>query len=424
MNIESISEIIKDIDCSQETEQHSVVVEHNRIINDICNLIRSKRPGEKIESEQFSFQNTNVNVKSNDSYNINSNLFNVTKEESAGANNGSRNNSKLNESGKLKKKSLSSNNVSNKLESTPSHVTSKICQSPSFLLHTHAELVCDYFLSNSLWRLEIAQSTSDLSFVSVNLLMFNNLSAFIDKPISEIDENLLTLCKNCDQLNLTTQLKLKLKFYLFNSEMNDIYNRHTFETIIDLKKFLNSLAFSLFKQTSNKSKPRLIEKFLIDKFCPINDLLKWLNKRNSNDFCMLTEFKVYSETNTSIIDGNCLSSNAKNRLRKKLDKFKAKKSEANGVSCSVLLDDSIDSPSLPSLPIKDSILALEYKHVWTIKNWQNFLMPGANSHTFMNDLDISNIFSGEIIELNILKLGEMRGLQVVSIFIFVFYIPN
>ena len=75
MSIESISEIIKDIDCSQETEQHSVVVEHNWIINDICNLIRSKRPGEKIESEQFSFQNTNVTVKSNDSYNINSNLF-------------------------------------------------------------------------------------------------------------------------------------------------------------------------------------------------------------------------------------------------------------------------------------------------------------------------------------------------------------
>ena len=389
MNNENLSEIIKDIDCSQETQQHSVVIEHNWCISDICDLIRSKRPGEKIESEQFSYQNTNPTVKLSESYDIVSNVFNLTKEEST--ENSRKNNG--HDSCKLKKKSLSSNNISNKLDTIPSQVSSKICQSPSFLLHS--ELVCDYFLNNSLWRLEISQSTTDLSYVSVNLLLFNNISTFTDKPITSIDTNLVTLCKNCEQLNLTTQLKLKLKFYLFNGEMNDIYNRQTFETNIDLKKFLSSLEFSLFKQTSNKSKPRLIEKISIDKFCPINDLLKWLNKRNSNDFSLLVEFKFYSETKASQIDGNCLTSNAKNRLKKKLDRIKAKKLESNGIASSVLFSDSTESSQHRS-SLKDSILALEYKHVWTIKNWQHFLMTGTNSHMFMNDLDISNIFSGEI----------------------------
>jgi hypothetical protein len=386
MNIESIPEIIKDVDCLQETQQHSVVIEHNWCIGDICDLIKTKRPGEKIESEQFSYRNTDATVKSNDCYDIDSNVFSLIKEESPES---SRINNR-NDSCKLKKKSLSSNNVSSKFDSTINQVASKIFQNPSVLLHS--ELACDYFLNNSLWRLEIAQSTSDTSFVCVNLLLFNSFSSFIDKPIENIDSNLVTLCKNCEQLNLTTQLKLKLKFYLFNGEMNDIYNKQVYETNIDLKKFISSLAFALFKQASNKSKPRLIEKISIDKFCPINDLLKWLNGKSSNDFSLLVEFKIYSEAKASQIDGNCLSSNAKNRLKKKLEKIKAKKSETN--ASSTLLPDSTDTMQHRSNLTRDSILALEYKHVWTIKNWQNFLMSGTNTHMFMNDLDISNIFSG------------------------------
>ena len=386
MNHESLPEILKEIDCIQETQQHSVVIEHNWCINDICELIQSKRPGEKIESEQFSYKNNNA--KSNDS-NTNDSIFDNLKDESHDSFSAS----------KLKKKSFSSNNVYCKLD-TNNRISYKFCQNQFPL---HSELVCDYFLKNSLWRLEIAQSSSDLSFVSVNVLMFNSLSSFMDKTTSSIDTNLLTLCQNCDQLNLSAQLKLKLKFYLFNNEMNDMYIKQTFETNIDLKKFLGSLAFFLFKQTSNKNKPKLVEKFRIDKFCPINDLLKWLNKRNSNDFCLLTEFKIYSETKNNHVDPNILSNNSKSRLKKKLNKFQMKKiSDSN----SVLTNSSISSSCLYTT---ESLLVLGFKHAWTIKSWQNFLMPSSTSHTFMNDLEISNIFSGKATKLkNIINIFKIE----------------
>ena len=55
-NEDSIPEIIKNIDCIQETQQHSVVIEHNWSIDSILDLINLKKPGEKIESEQFGFE--------------------------------------------------------------------------------------------------------------------------------------------------------------------------------------------------------------------------------------------------------------------------------------------------------------------------------------------------------------------------------
>lgn len=59
-DFESIPDITKDIDGIQETQQYSVTVEHNWSINDINNLIQSKLPGEKIESEQFSYNPNNT----------------------------------------------------------------------------------------------------------------------------------------------------------------------------------------------------------------------------------------------------------------------------------------------------------------------------------------------------------------------------
>ena len=53
---ESIQEITKDIDCIQETQQYAVSVEHHWSISDIQQLSQSKRPGEKIESEQFAYK--------------------------------------------------------------------------------------------------------------------------------------------------------------------------------------------------------------------------------------------------------------------------------------------------------------------------------------------------------------------------------
>ena len=434
-NEESIPEIIKDIDCIQETQQHSVIIEHNWSINDICDLICSKRPGEKIESEQFSYNsrlnspNKNKSNKlddlaSKESYNCKYCIENCNTCKSLFSSNSdssSSNQSDSDDSNSSEKQQQKLNGDS--LLYSPS-AFNKFSNLPTSL-SLQSELICDYFLNNSLWRLEINKSSSDLNFISVNLLMLNNLATFSDK--SRVDANLLALCQNCDKLNINAQLKLKLKFYLFNDYMNDIFEKQAIETYIDLKKFLGTLAFNLFKQTSNKNKPKLIEKFTIDKFCKIKDLLKWLNKRKSDDFCLLTEFKIYSETLNGS-DSNSLNCNTKSRLKSKLNNYKTSNylfSSSNSPSSSPSpppqphnsVTTSSSSSSNCSSPLnsphnhssnsyktkkhanksqsieKSSVLVLDFKNAWTIKNWRNFLMPGSTSHTFMNDLDISNIFS-------------------------------
>jgi hypothetical protein len=99
--------------------------------------------------------------------------------------------------------------------------------------------------------------------------------------------------------------------------------------------------------------------------CKIKQLLIWLNERKSTDFCIITEYKVY----------------------------------VTQLECS-------DS---------ETVLIVNYKHAWIIKNWFNFLMKSTQQHTFMNDVEISNILTSDqqqqqhIKDENLIKFVKFRS---------------
>ena len=240
-NEENIPEIITGINCIHETKQHAVTIEHNWSINDICDLITKKDPGEKIESEQFSYQTSHT------------------------------------------KPDITTN-------STPTRQQTHLI---STSLSLQEEIICDHFLNNAMWRLEINKSLNDAESISINIELLHHL---IDLP---------QVLRN----EINTSLIIKLKFYLFNSEMNQIFEREYFEVNYEIQKFFtNLLKCSEDERTANRT--RLVEKFTVDNFCKINELLRWLDDCKSNDFCLVTEFKIYNQSNKSTRNFN-----TKSRLR-------------------------------------------------------------------------------------------------------------
>lgn len=199
---ESIPDIVKDIDCVQETRQHSVRIEHNWSINNVFNLIQTKRPGDKIESEQFCYENKN----SQETFYCNKCLQTCDCIKS-------------NQS-----KTMSPNEIN-------------ITYSSQLTLNT--EMICNYFLANALWRLELNRSLVDSDYMSINALLSHS---------SDCNKNngfLPIICQSFEQSNLMqTNLILKLKVYLLNAEMNELFERQTIEIKIDLKHFFDSLLAS------------------------------------------------------------------------------------------------------------------------------------------------------------------------------------
>lgn len=308
MNDESVANIVKDIDCIQETQQHSVTIEHSWSIRDICDLISSKRPGEKIESEQFSYSNSDVSQS----------CKHCQCHESDGE------------------------------ESNFSIIPS------SYSLDF--ELACQYFIKNSAWRLEITKSDKDLNSVKINAILLGIVKS------NSVDEKIL---RTIEQLsNLEYELYLKIKFSILNDKLNEIFDKNLLEIKLDLKKCLQQLTLRQSKDFSSSKKTFLIEQFSIDNFFQTKNFLNWLNSRKSDDFCVITEFKLYRKSLSK--PNETPKSKIKSRLN--IDKF----SQTNRVNC---------------------LLILDYKHAWTIKNWRNYLMAGSTSHTFLNEFEISNIFS-------------------------------
>jgi hypothetical protein len=340
----SIPQIVKEIDCIQETQQHSIVIEHNWSIRDICELIRVKRPGEKIESEQFSYTPSKQINKTNNKK-FSSSLIEL-------------NDKPINQS------TQSSNckqccNAFGKENHTNAYLSKhSILPIP---LSLNVDILYDFFLLNSKWRLEINKSSNDLDFISVNAILLSS-----NRPAPN-NEHLCKILKLAQTHEKQLKLKLKISFYLLNCEMNELYEHHSVEANLDLKKFINLFVSANLK--ANR-KAKSIEKFKIDKFCKIKELLCWLNERKSDDFCLLAEFKMFaqleSDSNHSTIQ-----------------------------SCSRLKQSKLGS-SLSSVDAtKSSHLLFNFKHAWVIKNWRNFLMPGSACHTFMSDADITNIFSAK-----------------------------
>lgn len=167
----SIPEIIKDIDCLQETQQHAVTIEHNWSIGNICELIQSKRPGEKIESEQFSFAfaNDSSSTSSSSSSSSSSSQQSDSSDDDTTSNHSrSRSNSSSNSNENNKNATsyckycvnnclLTSGPTTTSTKTDPPHLPLNLTLIPtSYSLNF--ELACDYFINNCLWRLEINRS--------------------------------------------------------------------------------------------------------------------------------------------------------------------------------------------------------------------------------------------------------------------------
>jgi hypothetical protein len=185
---ENIPDIVKDVDCIQETKQYSVKIEHNWSITNIFNQIETKRPGEKIESETFSYV-----TKSNDSDNKNNNNNKETK----------------------------------------SQLTNDINISYSSLLTLNTEILCNHFLTNALWRLELNRSVKDSSCLSFSTILVHAITN------NNHNNNLDVIYIN--SLLSNTNLILKMKIFLLNTEMNDLFEKKAIEIKIDLKSFFQSL---------------------------------------------------------------------------------------------------------------------------------------------------------------------------------------
>ena len=271
MNEESIPDIIKDVDCLQDTQQYSITIENNWQIKNICNLINSKRPGEKIESEQFSYEDINsIDVEP------------IVCEHCV-------------------KKQVQKYSTTDSLSTLISSISDKpISLLSASRIPLHAEVLCDYFISNSVWRLEINKCPSDFNFITVNLFLLHHLNSS--------REAAGLIYQNLDKFRRNTNLFIKAKVNLFNAELNDIYQRQTIEIKIDFEKFFTSL---LSIEESNPT--RLIERYSLDKFCKIKELLRWLNKSKSTDFCLMCEFKVYNQLD--VISSGLIDFNSKSRLR-------------------------------------------------------------------------------------------------------------
>lgn len=225
---ESIPDIVKDIDCLQETKQHSIKIEHNWSINNIFSLIASKRPGDKIESEQFGYETFNNNTNNNNNINNNESLFCTKCRESCSCNLTNNNNNKK------KLVSTTLNGISNTNSTISKNEINNVAYSSHLSLNT--EIVCNSFLENALWRLEINRSPLDASHVSLSLILMH--AAGFMQPYEQTSlQAVLLLIQQQQHVNLL----LKLKFYMFNSEMNDLFEKQTFEIKINLKSFFDSL---------------------------------------------------------------------------------------------------------------------------------------------------------------------------------------
>ncbi len=195
---ESIPDIIKDLDCIQETKQFSVNIEHSWPIHNIFELINSKQPGYKFESEQFSYTPTSCSTQS----------------------------------------------VPNIVDIKPRPPLPELNNSTPLPIRN--QLLTDYFLSHSQWRLEISKSENDSDSLSVSLQLAHSI-----QPIDQEKElNFLT--------DFNLNLTMKLRFYLFNSELTDIFARNkSVEIDLSLDKFFNSLT----KTVNCSTKTILVEQF-------------------------------------------------------------------------------------------------------------------------------------------------------------------
>jgi hypothetical protein len=293
-NEESLIEITKNIDCVQETEQHSVVIEHNWSIDGILDLINIKRPGEKIESEQFNYQTSVLSGST---------------------------------SAQLKNKSCSTVLVEEYSECpVEKDLIDQKCRPTNPEVSIFKETIYDFFIKSSVWRLEINKSPNDHNkHISVSVLLLHKHAS---QQLEASDYRLLlSICQQMEAISNSggsAALKLKLKFCLLDETLNELFAKKTIEARINLNKFFRSLLISTKHGLSLEKRVgscKLVEKFSIENFCKTKELLCWLNRFKSDDFCLLTEFRLYGQTR-SHDSSSFFMNDTKMRLTTRLNNFK------------------------------------------------------------------------------------------------------
>jgi hypothetical protein len=253
--LEKLDDILNDIECIQETKEHHVKIEFNWLIDDIIKQIDEKQPGEKIESEEFFYKKYHSDDEDED------------EDENYDGN-----------------KSFLQNFLDNKKVEEPK-VECCCClkdDSLNFLQKKDEminEIICDYFLDNSNWQLEL------------------NINEYFDNPNEFVSIHATLLASNKSSNKIIEQLKIekiksifqdtgllliKLKFYILDAKFENIFQQKTIENEVKI--------FDLI-QSSIDFKNRV---FGIEKYCKLDDLTSWLVKNNnSKDFAFLCEFKIY-----------------------------------------------------------------------------------------------------------------------------------
>lgn len=244
-NDKSIEDLIRDIDCIQETKENSAVIEYNWFIDDIIAKVSEKTSGEKIESDEFFYK------KLLDENNQQKEVFNECE----------------------------ICRLSKETQDYCAECKLKALEMDSFLYHVDLDsietketienqIIFDNFLTFSKWKLEIEPTIENLSIKSILVEPFN-----VNKFPEKLNQKLINR-------NIDISFTLKMNFYILNSSMDDVYCKKSLEQTICLNDF-------------NFSENLL--QFSLSKLCKIDELLTWLIQRRSKNFCVLTEFKIYYE---------------------------------------------------------------------------------------------------------------------------------
>ena len=92
-----------------------------------------------------------------------------------------------------------------------------------------AQLLRDYFLANSLWRLELTRSDSDANFLAVRVHLLHSLVVANESRRAP------------SWPPHTPTLTLKIRVLLLDGELSEVCARHTLQAEFDVRTFLASV---------------------------------------------------------------------------------------------------------------------------------------------------------------------------------------
>jgi hypothetical protein len=274
---ETIGPVLDDISCHQETKEYKKTFEHDWVIEDVFDEVWKNKNGQKLESELFY-----LNKKAAESQSV------VTPMRLTGT-------ADFNRKAPLTPIATSSPRKPDKKKIGP--ITP---------MRSAKELdpgsVCEYFATNSKWNIVINTAGNKSSkHLSVHAQLY--------------DLTGLGLHRN---QTFNVNVTLKLTFHIVNPSTNKVFGSRSCEKTVNLKELIRS--FRIASMAQNESSIR----FGVERFCLIDELNGWLSQCKPNEFCIVSDLKLYQNDTT-------MNASAKNTVKK------------------------------------------EFKHLWTIGSWADFL---------------------------------------------------